>query len=183
QSLYKEYTDHTYTEEIEGPEWAGNLGPIIRAEVGDTIMVHFKNMLPDLPASMHPHGVLYTPENDGALWRLNNFPGSSVAPGDSYTYEWTARESSGPTGEKKSNLWFYHGHVESVQDMYSGLIGPLIIYEEGVLDKHGMPTDTDEEFIILFMVSDENQSHYLQTNIDKYGGDPENEVSGPTHDR
>lgn len=43
--------------------------------------------------------------------------------------------------------------------------------------------DTDEEFVILFMVSDENQSHYLQTNIDKYGGDPENEVGGPTHDR
>lgn len=43
--------------------------------------------------------------------------------------------------------------------------------------------DTDEEFVILFMVSDENQSHYLQTNIDKYGGDPENEVSGPRHDR
>ncbi|CAN0407636.1 unnamed protein product, partial [Laminaria digitata] len=46
-SLYKEYTDNTYTKEIEAPEWAGNLGPIIRAEVGDTIMVHFKNMLPE----------------------------------------------------------------------------------------------------------------------------------------
>ena len=47
QSLYKEYTDDTYTTEKEAPEWAGNLGPIIRAEVGDTIMVHFKNMLPE----------------------------------------------------------------------------------------------------------------------------------------
>ena len=35
---------------------------------------------------------------------------------------------------------FYHGHVESVEDMYSGLIGPLIIYEEGILDDHGLPT-------------------------------------------
>lgn len=47
QSLYKEYTDETYTTEKVAPEWAGNLGPIIRAEVGDTIMVHFKNMLPE----------------------------------------------------------------------------------------------------------------------------------------
>ena len=47
QSLFKEYTDGTYTVEKEAPEWAGNLGPIIRAEVGDTIMVHFKNMLPE----------------------------------------------------------------------------------------------------------------------------------------
>ncbi|CAM9734662.1 unnamed protein product, partial [Laminaria digitata] len=46
-SLYKQYTDDTYTKEIEAPEWAGNLGPIIRAEVGDTILVHFKNMLPE----------------------------------------------------------------------------------------------------------------------------------------
>eukprot|EP00904_Undaria_pinnatifida_P009398 jgi/Undpi1/5589/HiC_scaffold_2.g00865.m1 len=174
-SLYKEYTDDTYTTEIEAPEWAGNLGPIIRAEVGDTIMVHFKNMLPDLPASMHPHGVLYTPENEGTFWRLNNFPGSSVAPGDSFTYEWTARDASGPTGGDRSNLWFYHGHVDSVPDMYAGQIGPLIIYEEGVLDKNGMPTDVDEEFIILFMVSDENQSHYLETNIDIFGGDPDDE--------
>lgn len=35
---------------------------------------------------------------------------------------------------------FYHGHVESVEDMYSGLIGPLIIYEKGTLDNHGLPT-------------------------------------------
>ena len=35
---------------------------------------------------------------------------------------------------------FYHGHVDSVPDMYAGQIGPLIIYEEGVLDKNGMPT-------------------------------------------
>eukprot|EP00904_Undaria_pinnatifida_P009447 jgi/Undpi1/5632/HiC_scaffold_2.g00907.m1 len=175
KSLFKEYTDDTYTTEIEGPEWAGNLGPIIRAEVGDTIKVHFKNMLPDLPASMHPHGVFYTPENEGALWRLNNFPGSSVAPGDSFVYEWIAREDSGPTGNDKSNLWFYHGHVEPVPDMYSGQIGPLIIYEKGVLNRRGLPRDVDEEFVILFMVSDENQSHYLQTNIDMFGGDPDDE--------
>lgn len=54
---------------------------------------------------MHPHGVLYTPENEGAFWSRNTFPGSSVAPGKSYTYEWTARKDSGPTGGMKSNLW------------------------------------------------------------------------------
>lgn len=35
---------------------------------------------------------------------------------------------------------FYHGHVEPVMDMYSGQIGPLIIYEQGVLNGHGLPT-------------------------------------------
>lgn len=58
-----------------------------------------------LPASMHPHGVLYTPENEGAKWRLNNFPGSAVDPGDSFVYEWIVREDAGPTGSDSSNLW------------------------------------------------------------------------------
>lgn len=34
---------------------------------------------------------------------------------------------------------FYHGHVEPVPDMYSGQIGPLIIYEKGVLNRRGLP--------------------------------------------
>ena len=34
---------------------------------------------------------------------------------------------------------FYHGHVEQVADTYSGQIGPLIIYEKGVLNGHGLP--------------------------------------------
>lgn len=38
--------------------------------------------------------------------------------------------------------------------------------------------DVDEEFVIMFLVSDENQSHYLQTSIDKYGGDPQHQVRG-----
>lgn len=46
QSLYFEYTDDTFTVKKEKPVWLGNLGPIIRAEVGDTIRVHFKNDLP-----------------------------------------------------------------------------------------------------------------------------------------
>lgn len=29
----------------------------------------------------------------------------------------------------------------------------------------------------MFLVSDENQSHYLQTNIDMFGGDPDDPVS------
>ncbi|CAM9748815.1 unnamed protein product, partial [Pylaiella littoralis] len=180
KSLYKEYTDDTYTTEIEAPVWAGNLGPIIRAEVGDTIHVHFKNNLPaedGFSASMHSHGVLYTPENEGAFWLYNTEPGSKVAPGNSYTYEWIARESSGPAAGSslESNLWFYHGHVSSVADIYSGQMGPLIIYNEGVLDRHGLPADVDEEFVILFLVSDENQSNYLQANLDKFGGNEDGE--------
>jgi FtsP/CotA-like multicopper oxidase with cupredoxin domain len=34
------------------------LGPVIRAQVGDTIKVTFRNNC-SFPASIHPHGVFY----------------------------------------------------------------------------------------------------------------------------
>ena len=45
------------------------LGPVIRAVVGDTIMVTFKNLLPPssgFNVSMHPHGMLYDKGSEGS---------------------------------------------------------------------------------------------------------------------
>ena len=47
--------------------YLGNLGPVLRATVGDTILVHFLNRLPD-PVSVHPHGVFYNKSSEGALY-------------------------------------------------------------------------------------------------------------------
>ena len=43
-------------------------GPLLRARVGDRILVHFKNMdtVFKRPHSMHFHGVRYRPSSDGA---------------------------------------------------------------------------------------------------------------------
>src|SRR6185436_20814658 len=38
---YIEYTDATFQAKKPQPEWLGVLGPIIRAEVGDTVVVQF----------------------------------------------------------------------------------------------------------------------------------------------
>jgi FtsP/CotA-like multicopper oxidase with cupredoxin domain len=43
----------------------GILGPLIRAEVGDTIQIHFKNNAKH-PHSLHPHGVFYDKASEGA---------------------------------------------------------------------------------------------------------------------
>src|SRR5208283_2794777 len=59
KAIYREYTDGTFTTLKPRPaEWehAGLLGPVLRAEVGDTIKVVFKNNATH-PFSMHPHGV------------------------------------------------------------------------------------------------------------------------------
>ncbi|KAL0173413.1 hypothetical protein M9458_029381, partial [Cirrhinus mrigala] len=58
KALYRQYTDESYSIEIRKPEWLGFLGPILRAEVGDVIVVHMKNFA-SRPYSLHPHGVFY----------------------------------------------------------------------------------------------------------------------------
>ena len=68
KALYREYTDETFTQLKPRPaqwEHTGILGPILRAEVGDTIRVVFKNNA-TRPYSMHPHGVFYDKDSEGA---------------------------------------------------------------------------------------------------------------------
>ncbi len=50
--------------------YLGNLGPLMRAAVGDTIFVHLLNRLPH-PVSLHPHGVFYNKSSEGALYADN----------------------------------------------------------------------------------------------------------------
>ncbi|HEU4565302.1 MAG TPA: multicopper oxidase domain-containing protein, partial [Gemmatimonadaceae bacterium] len=68
KALYREYTDASFaTLKPIPPAWShlGMLGPLIRAQVGDTIKVVFKNNA-DRPYTMHPHGVFYKKDSEGA---------------------------------------------------------------------------------------------------------------------
>jgi hypothetical protein len=70
KSLYRRYTDGTFRQLAPIlPQWRhlGFLGPAIQAEVGDTIVVHFKNNTP-FATGMHPHGVRYAKDSEGALY-------------------------------------------------------------------------------------------------------------------
>lgn len=53
--------------------------------------------------------------------------------------------------------------------MYSGLVGPLAICRKGILEPHGRRSDMDQEFALLFLIFDENQSWYLEENVATYG--------------
>lgn len=76
KALYRGYTNATFTTKVPADPQLGMLGPVIRAEVGDTIKVVFKNNT-SIPASIHPHGVFYqknaegAPYQDGTLCILN----------------------------------------------------------------------------------------------------------------
>ncbi len=94
KTLFQEYTSASFTvKKPRAAKWAhtGFLGPVIRAEVGDTIRVVFKNKtLTDRGFSMHPHGVFYTKADEGAPYFANNSSsftaGNDVPPGGTHTY-------------------------------------------------------------------------------------------------
>ena len=52
QTRYIGYTDDTFTVKTPQPAWLGILGPVIRAEVGDVIRIHFYNKVPNLVRGM-----------------------------------------------------------------------------------------------------------------------------------
>jgi hephaestin len=179
KALYREYTDGTFTTlKTRPPKWEhlGTLGPLVRASVGDSIRFVFKNNT-TRPLSVHAHGVFYDKASEGAPYADgtagSNKRDDAVPPGQTYTYRWAVPERAGPgPADMSSVFWMYHSHTDEVVDTYAGLIGPMVITAKGMARSDGSPVDVDREFITMFMVSDENQSPYLETNINMFAGDP-----------
>jgi hephaestin len=165
--LYREYTDSTFrTLKPRPPEWEhlGFLGPLIRAVVGDTIRVVFRNN-GDRPYSVHPHGVLYdkssegVPYNDGTSGKDKADDG--VPPHGTHVYVWAVPKRAGPGPmDGSSVMWMYHSHVDEVRDINTGLFGPMIITARAKARADGSPVDVDREIIASFMQVEE-QSGWL----------------------
>lgn len=180
KALYREYTDATFTTlKTRGPEWEhlGTLGPLIRASVGDTIVVIFKNNA-RYPFSIHPHGVFYAKDSEGAPYNDGTTDADrgddAVPPGGLNTYRWSAPARAGPGPmDGSSVLWMYHSHVDEPADTNGGLIGPMIITRANDARPDASPRSVDREFITMFTVFDENSSPYLESNIDNYIGRPQ----------
>ncbi len=175
KAVYHEYTDDTFmTIKTRPPEWEhlGLLGPVIRAEVGDTIKVVFKNNA-RFPHSIHPHGVLYKKDSEGSPYN-DNTTGSdksddAVPTGGVQTYLWEVPDRAGPgPNDPSSIVWFYHSHTDEVGDTNAGLIGVILVSAAGTLGENGHPIGIDREFVTLFKIMDENKSPYLHDNVMKY---------------
>lgn len=114
-------------------------GPLLRARVGDRIVVHFKNLDNEFerPHSMHFHGVEYPFGSDGAYIPGFSTPGGNVKPGDTWTYRLEA-------GEDSTGVWPYHDHSRSMSDSIAGgLYGAL-----SILGREQKPPD--REFVVYF---------------------------------
>ena len=88
-------------------------GPLIRLRVGDRLIVHFSNTLPQ-STTVHWHGLRVPIQMDGV-------PGASqpgVKPGESFTYDFTVPDAG---------LFWYHPHVMSAAQVGFGLYGALLV--------------------------------------------------------
>jgi FtsP/CotA-like multicopper oxidase with cupredoxin domain len=151
---YVEYTDDRFATKKAQPPWLGVLGPILRAEVGDTVVVHFLNRS-KRPATVHPHGLRYAKDHEGADYQPAG-AGGRVPPGGRFTYTWIADEGSGPgPGDPSSIVWWYHSHVDEPAETNAGLLGPLVVTARGKAREDGTPADVDRELVVMMMIFDE----------------------------
>ncbi|XP_032249747.1 hephaestin isoform X1 [Phoca vitulina] len=178
KTIYKEYRDGSYMDEMVQPAWLGFLGPVLQAEVGDVILIHLKNFA-TRPYTIHPHGVFYEKDSEGSLYPDGSSgqlkADDSVPPGGSHIYNWTIPEGHAPTDADSACLtWIYHSHVDAPRDIATGLVGPLITCKRGTLDGNSPPQrkDVDNDFFLLFSVVDENLSWHIDENIVTYCSDP-----------
>lgn len=101
---------------LQTPAWTYNgtvPGPLIQGKVGDTLIVHFKNSLPEA-TTIHWHGLRVPNDMDGA-------PGVTqqpIEPGEEFRYEFTLRDAG---------TYWYHPHSDSAAQVGYGLYAPLVV--------------------------------------------------------
>jgi manganese oxidase len=148
QTIFPTVTYRRYTRGFERPAvvssdraaGAGRIpGPLIRARVGDRILVHFKNLdtATRSPHSMHFHGVEYRVGSDGAFIPGFSGPGAVVEVGETFTYELRA-------GRGSVGVWPYHDHSKAMDaSIAGGMYGAL-----SIRGRH--EPAPDREFVVAF---------------------------------
>lgn len=139
-------------------------GPMIEAEVGDTVRVTLHNNLPE-GTTIHWHGLEVPNDQDGV-------PGITqpmVEPGQTWVYEFVV---------DKPGTTMYHTHANTVRQLTKGLVGPFVVREKGV--KQSPRYDHDYTLVLheidgLFTIN----GHSFPATLD----DPDSLISLETGDR
>ncbi len=128
-------------------------GPLIRAHVGDHLIVHFTNNLPE-ESTIHWHGIRLPAAMDGV-------PGHTQPPvktGGTFKYEFDLPDAG---------LFWYHPHVDSAAQVGDGLYGAILVEETGDA-LSASPVFGDEVVLVL---SDIDITPDGSLGDPQYGGD------------
>uniref|UniRef100_A0A668AXY2 Coagulation factor V n=1 Tax=Myripristis murdjan TaxID=586833 RepID=A0A668AXY2_9TELE len=155
--VFREY-EEDFRQAKTHPSSLGLLGPTLRGQEGETIVVTFRNMA-DRPYSIHPHGIAYGKQSEGAHYfdntSLKEKEDDVVQPNCEHTYHWEVTSDVSPGMDDPTCLThIYMSHENTVQDYNSGLIGTLLICKPGNAGK------CSSKSVFLFGVFDEKNSWY-----------------------
>jgi len=127
------------------PMWTYNgqvPGPMIRARVGDRVVVHFTNNLAE-QTTIHWHGLRIPAAMDG-------MPGHSqppIEPGGTFDYDFVVPDAS---------TFWYHPHMNSAVQEGNGLYGAFIV------DDPAEPTGLGDEVVMVLSDVDVNDDGSLR---------------------
>nr|XP_021524500.1 coagulation factor VIII [Aotus nancymaae] len=164
--VFQEFTDGSFTQPLyrgELNEHLGLLGPYIRAEVEDNIMVTFKNQA-SRPYSFYSSLISYEEDQRQGAEPRKSF----VKPNETRTYFWKVQHHMAPTEDEfDCKAWAYFSDVDLEKDVHSGLIGPLLVCHANALNPaHGRQV-TVQEFALFFTIFDETKSWYFTENMER----------------
>lgn len=151
---------------IDGYAYNGTWpGPLLHAKVGDEVIVHFENQLPE-PTTVHWHGLRIPDDMDGSP-RVQ----APVEPGGTFEYRFVVRDAG--------SFW-YHPHVRSNEQVEKGLYGSLIVREpdlpefdvERIVTLDDILLD-DSGALRPFLASHPEIMHGRQGNVLLTNGNPE----------
>lgn len=152
--VYREYTDGTFARLTPRDAYLGIAGPVLHAEVGDTIVVHFKNRT-HLPVDMEPEG------------GVSGAPARPIAPGTVTTYRWSVGDAAGPGPmDASSTVWQYFSNgAHPGAGVMAGLEGAIVVTRAGDARPDGSPADVDHEVFAWFEENREEQSALWPENV------------------
>ena len=104
-------------------------GPVLKAKVGDHVIVHFKNKLAEA-TTIHWHGLRISDQMDGSP-RVQ----TPVKPGATFTYDFVVPDAG--------SFW-YHPHINTAEQVEKGLYAPIVVF-----DPAKDPTYDAERFLVL----------------------------------
>lgn len=118
KAMFRQFTDASYSLQSPRPAWLGFLGPIIRAEVGEVIVVHLKNFA-SRNYSMHPHGVFYEKNTEGTISHITSSLQCKHYGMPKWCYLRSSRETLDPGVKRISTCHCFRPDWESLESFWS----------------------------------------------------------------